>query len=36
MLRYLYLGATPEDIARVYRSSREENVLGKQRKGRGR
>ncbi len=28
MFRYLYLGATPEDIVRVYRSSREENVLG--------
>jgi len=28
MLRYLYLGATPKDIARVYRSSREEDVLG--------
>jgi hypothetical protein len=24
MIRYLYLGATPEDIVRVYRSSREE------------
>jgi hypothetical protein len=26
MFRYLYLGATPEDIARAYRSSREEAV----------
>jgi GT2 family glycosyltransferase len=28
MIRYLYLGATPEDIARVYRSSREEAPSG--------
>jgi rSAM/selenodomain-associated transferase 2 len=28
MVRYLYLGATPEDIARVYRSSREEATSG--------
>ncbi|NBD36074.1 MAG: glycosyltransferase [Chloroflexi bacterium] len=26
MIRYLYLGASPEDIARVYRSSREERA----------
>jgi rSAM/selenodomain-associated transferase 2 len=26
MIQYLYLGATPEDIVRIYRSSREENT----------
>lgn len=26
MARYLYVGATPEEIARIYRSSREENA----------